>query len=152
MAPVILRPATPADHDVVARIWLDGWLSTGITLAIQPDYDVLRQRIDREVAGGWIVTVAEIDQHVVGFVAFRPPARQLEQIFVAPGHHRQRVGAALLAEAQLTMPDGFELWTHADNHRAAAFYAAQGMALLGPGTHPRHGHAILTFAMPALPA
>ena len=135
----------------MARIWLDGWRSTGIMLAIEPDYHVLRARLDDEVAGGWVVTVAESDRTVVGFVATRPPLRLLEQIFVAPGAHRQGVGAALLARARAAMPDGFRLWTHIDNHRAADFYVQQGMTLVGPGTHPRHGHGILTFAMSALP-
>lgn len=149
---MLLRPAAPDDLDSVARVWLEGWLSTGIMLASTPTYAVLRPRIADEIAGGWVVTVAEIDGRVAGFVAINPEACQLEQIFVDPGRQSSGVGAALLADAQAAMPGGFGLWTHIDNLRAAAFYRRSGMNLVGPGTHPRNGHGILTFTMPALPA
>ncbi len=147
-----LRPAAPTDLDSVARIWLDGWLSTGIVLASPPTYAVLRPRIADEIAGGWVVTVAEVDGHVAGFVAISPEARQLEQIFVDPAFQRSGVGAALFSHAHAAMPGGFGLWTHIDNMRAATFYRLHGMSLVGPGMHPRNGHGILTFAMAALPA
>lgn len=147
-----LRPAAPTDLDAVARIWLEGWLSTGIMLASTPTYAGLRPRIADEIAGGWAVTVAEIDGRVAGFVAINPEARQLEQLFVDPDCQSSGVGAALFAHAHAAMPGGFGLWTHIDNVRAAAFYRRSGMNLVGPGTHPRDGHGILTFAMAALPA
>lgn len=149
---MLLRPAAPDDLDSVARIWLEGWLSTGILLASTPTYAVLRLRIADEIPGGWVVTVAEVDGCVAGFVAINPEARQLEQIFVDPDCQSSGVGAALLAHAHAAMPDGFGLWTHIDNLRAAAFYQRRGMSLVGPGMHPRNGHGILTFDMPALPA
>lgn len=149
---MLLRLAAPADLDAVARIWLDGWLSTGIVLASPPTYAVLRPRIADEIAGGWVVTVAEVDGHVAGFVAINPEAHQLEQIFVDPDCQSSGVGAALLAHAHAAMPAGFGLWTHIDNVRAAAFYRRSGMSLVAPGIHPRNGHGILTFAMPALSA
>ncbi|MBA3878165.1 MAG: GNAT family N-acetyltransferase [Sphingobium sp.] len=149
---MILRPAASDDLEDVARIWLEAWLSTGIVLGSAPTYDVLRSRIAVEIAGGWVVTVADIDGAVVGFVAIDPDVRQLEQIFVDPRHQGAGVGAALLAHAHAAMPDGFGLWTHGDNHRAADFYARRGMTLVGPGFHPRQGHAILTFAMPPVTA
>ncbi len=142
-----LRPAEPGDLDDVARIWLDGWLSNGIALAEPPTYPVLRARIEREVApGGWQLIVAEWRGRIAGFVAMSPPAKALEQIFVGPDCHRRGVGTALLAAARKAMPDGFTLWTHGENARAAQFYERAGMALLGPGMHPRHGHPILTYA------
>lgn len=52
-------------------------------------------------------------------------------------------GVAIVPAA---MPGGLALWTHGDNRGAAAFYAKVGMTLIGPGTHPRHGHPILTYA------
>jgi len=149
---VILRPAALADLDAVAHIWLDGWRSTGIALAVTPTIDVLRPRIAREVAGGWVVTVAEVDGAVAGFVAVSLSIHQLEQLFVDPARQRSGIGAALLAHAHTAMPGGFGLWTHIDNVGAARFYARQGMALVGPGVHPTHGHGILTFAMPTMAA
>lgn len=149
---MILRPVVPGDLDNVARIWLDAWRSTGIVLANKPNYETLRPRIAAEIAGGWSVTVADIEGVVVGFVAINSGARQLEQIFVDPQCQGAGVGAALLAHAHAAMPEGFELWTHGDNSRAAAFYVSRGMKLLGPGFLPHQGHPILTFAMPAVAA
>lgn len=148
-AGVILRAAVPADLDRVARIWLEGWQSLGITLAEAPDYSALRARIAAEIAGGWAVTVAELGGVVAGFVAIRAEAGVLEQIFIAPEFHRRGCGAALLGHARAAMPSGFALWTHIDNHGAARFYTAQGMACTGEGVHPRAGHRILHFAMAA---
>lgn len=141
----ILRPVAKADLDRVATIWIDGWLANGIELSVTPTYVELRERIAREIAGDWQVTVAEIDGAIAGFVAINPKTDVLEQIFVAPDFHRLGVGAALLAHARQAMPNGFTLWTHGENHGAAAFYERQGMALMGPGVHPKQGHPILTY-------
>lgn len=145
----ILRAATPGDLDRVARIWLEGWESIGVTLAAAPDYAGLRARIEAEIAGGWEVTVAELGGVIAGFVAIRAEAGVLEQLFIAPEFHRRGCGAALLDHAHAAMPSGFRLWTHIDNHGAARFYLAQGMICTGEGKHPRLGHGILNFAMAA---
>lgn len=148
LAPLIgYRPVAAGDLDYVARVWLNGWLSTGIPLAEQPTFLTLRARIEREtVSGRWQITVAVVDGEIVGFVAISPAAGVVEQLFVAPEHHRQGIGLALLTLARADMPNGSSLWTHADNFGAAAFYAKAGMTLVGPGIHPKHGHPILTFA------
>ena len=147
---MMLRPATSSDFDAIARVWIGGWQSTGIVLESAPTYQYLRQRIADEIAGGWVVTIAELDGAVAGFVAISPDARQVEQIFVSPNCQGTGVGAALLAHAHAAMPDGFGLWTHVDNVRAAAFYTREGMTIVGSGIHPRQGHGILTFAMPPI--
>ncbi len=148
LAPLIgYRPLAAGDLGGVARVWLDGWLSTGIPLAEQPTYPVLRARIEREIeAGGWQVMVAVVDDNIAGFVAINPAAAVIEQLFVAPEHHRRGIGLALLKLASDQMPDGLSLWTHGDNSGAAAFYTKAGMILVGPGIHPKQGHPILTFA------
>lgn len=139
------REILPGDHDAVAIIWLESWLSNCIVLANQPTLDDLRARIGREIDGGWQVIVADVGGAPAGFVACLPAADSLEQIFVAPRFMRQGIGAALLAQARRLMPAGFTLWAHGDNRGAARFYEQQGMTLVGPGTHPRHGHPILTY-------
>ena len=148
----IYRAATTGDFDAIARIWIDGWLSNGIALASEPDYLTLRARIDREVAGGWQIIVADQTGVVVGFVAMSPDKRVLEQIFIDPVSHRQGIGAGLLAQARAVMPQGFTLWTHGDNHGAAAFYEAMGMALVSAGMHPKNDHAIRTYRFGPLAA
>lgn len=140
-----LRPATDADRDAIARIWLDGWSSTGIVLADAPTYAALRARVDDELADGWQVIMALLEGEAVGFVALRPDRRRLEQIFVAPDRHGQGVGQALFAAARAALPAGFELWTHGENGRARRFYQALGPVRQEPGLHPRAGHPIVTY-------
>ncbi len=148
LAPLIgYRPVAAGDMACLVTVWLNGWLSTGIALAEQPTFLILRARIEREiVTGRWQITVAVVDGELVGFVAISPAAGVVEQLFVAPEHHRQGIGLALLMLARADMPNGSSLWTHADNFGAAAFYTKAGMILVGPGIHPKQGHPILTFA------
>ena len=140
-----LRRAGDADRDAIARVWLDGWRSTGIVLAEAPDYAGLRTRVDSDIASGWQVTVAEQEGKVVGFVALRPDQAKLDQIFVAPEAHRQGVGRALFGVARTALPAGFSLWTHGENADAKRFYAALGPLRQEDGVHPRHGHPIVTY-------
>lgn len=144
---VALRSITPGDLDEVALLWLCSWESTGIELAPQRDYPQLRQRLEREVAGDWLVTVASSDTKIAGFAAINPRTRRLEQLFVAPGAQRHGVGRALFDHSRRAMPGGFDLWTHGDNVGAARFYGRMGMEALGPDVHPRLGHPILRFSL-----
>lgn len=142
---VSLRPAIEADFDGVARIWLEGWNATGIALAVPPDYRGLRARLPREIANGWQVTVAERQGAIAGFVALTAAPPTMEQLFVAPEHHRSGVGRTLLDHARNALPGGFTLWTHADNLGAKRFYAAAGLVCDGAATHPRHGQPIVLY-------
>lgn len=140
-----MRSARDADRDAIARVWLDGWQSTGIRLAEQPDYVGLRSRVDEELANGWRVTVADWAGEVLGFAALRPDLAKLDQIFVKADALGQGIGAALMAHARRAMPDGFSLWTHADNARARRFYENQAPLRFEDGMHPTHGHPIRTY-------
>lgn len=142
---VRLRPALATDRDAIARIWLEGWDSTGIPPAGEHSYALLRERVDVELAGGWQVTVAQGDGAVIGFAALRPDLGKLDQLFVAPDVLGQGVGKALMAYAARAMPHGFMLWTHGDNLRARRFYEALVPLRREDGLHPKHGHPIRTY-------
>ena len=145
MITLVLRLATDADRDAIARIWLDGWATTGIRLASQPDYAGLRSRVDADFASGWQVVVAVRDGAVVGFAALRPDLAKLDQVFVAPDALSQGVGKALMAAAGRAMPAGFTLWTHGDNRRARRFYEGLAPLRWEDGLHPGQGHPIRTY-------
>lgn len=133
------------DRDAVARAWLEGWRATGIVLAEQPDYAGLRARVDRDLASGWQVAVAETAGVVVGFVALRPDEAKLDQIFVLPEAFGHGAGPLLFDHACRAMPAGFTLWTHGDNVRARAFYERRAPLRWEDGVHPKQGHAIRTY-------
>jgi GNAT superfamily N-acetyltransferase len=120
---------------VIARVWLDGWLSTGLEKGVAPTPAEMRARLDTDVAkGDWALTVAEADGGVVGMLAIYPG--KVDQLFVAPDWKGRSVGKALFAEAKRQMPDGFTLWSNTANDRARAFYERHGMVLESLGPRP----------------
>ena len=151
-APVDYRPVAVADYEEVARVWRDSFRSNGIRLPQEPSHAMLFERLPHEIAGGWEISVAEASDRIAGFVAVNRPTAVLEQMFVAPDFLRRGIGAHLLDIAYRAMPDGFTLWTHAENHRACAFYEARGMRFVGAGVHPRDGYGIRTYALGPRPA
>ncbi len=142
---VLLRPATEADRDAIARIWWDGARSTGIIATELPGRAELRVRIDDELANGWQVTVADDAGTVIGFLALRPDQARLDQIFVAPDRQGEGIGRELFAAARAAMPAGFSLRTAADNARARRFYHALVPLRAESGLHPRRGYPVVTY-------
>jgi GNAT superfamily N-acetyltransferase len=129
-----VRPATPADFDAVAEVWLGGWLSTGLSTGDDPTIPEMRAGIDEDVAKGAALTVATVDDRIVGMLMTFPA--KLDQLFLDPDWKGKGVGAALFAEAKRSMPGGFRLWSNTANARARAFYERQGMILTGLGPRP----------------
>lgn len=121
-----LRPPLPGEEAALARLWFNSWASNGFDGP--PDLrQQLVERVPRELAGRWEVTVAEADGRLLGFLALAPAERRLDQIFVAPEALGQGVGAALFAVALARMPEGFWLTTQIENARARGFYERRGM-------------------------
>jgi ribosomal protein S18 acetylase RimI-like enzyme len=142
---VVLRPATEADLDVIASIWHEGASLPGVGPVALPPVDVLRRRIDDELAEGWDLTIAELRGEVIGFIALRCDQGVLDQLFVRPGSAGKGVGKALFAHAQAMMPAGFSLFTRPGNTRARRFYEALGMTVSRHDIHPRFGDAIVFY-------
>lgn len=140
-----LRPAIEADLDSVASIWHEGASLPGVGPAALPPVDVLRSRIDDELAEDWDLTIAEQQGDVAGFIALRCDQAVLDQLFVRPGSAGRGIGQALFAHAQAMMPAGFTLFTRPGNARARRFYEAQGMSVLRHEIHPRFGDAIVFY-------
>lgn len=115
-------------------MWLDGWLSTGLSTGGDPTPAEMRQRLDHDVPNWSALAVAVADDRIVGMLALYPG--KLDQLFLAPEWKGTGVGKALFAEAKRLMPDGFTLWANIANDRARAFYESQGMALTALGPRP----------------
>jgi L-amino acid N-acyltransferase YncA len=129
-----IRPATPSDVRMIARIHVDGWKST--YQGVLPD-DVLKKLkyADRErtwmrlVAGGDsgpYVLVAEHPAHgIVAFVAAGPErsdnpvySTEVYSIYVAENHQRSGIGRSLLQYVAQIMSEngqqGMLAWAFAD--------------------------------------
>jgi len=86
-----------------------------------------------------VITVAERDSVMLGFVTVDPRDGYLDQIVVAPEAWGSDVAAALIAEAKRCAPTGLGLKVNQDNTRAIRFYEKHGFAITGADTNERSG-------------
>lgn len=52
MALPIIRPARPEEHDEVARVWMNSWVSTGLAEKSEFLLANLRARVPQEIDDG----------------------------------------------------------------------------------------------------
>ncbi len=143
---VTLRPARDGDRDGVAMLWRCSAGLPGVISAPLPPLQETRARVDHDLAGGWVLSVAESGDRLVGMLALRPDLGVLDQIFVAPDWLGRGVGRLMMDAAKAAMPNGFTLHTGLENRRAQRFYAASGLALLGDRPDPRTGEPVRFYA------
>lgn len=142
---VRFRRAHQGDFDEIARIWYDSASLPGVGPPEMPTISDLRLRIDNEIADGWSITVAVNAIGILGFVATKPAAGILDQLFIAPDAIGTGIGKLLFSLAQEEMNDGFRLHTAESNARARSFYEGTGMVLTHHADHPRTGHPIVWY-------
>ena len=145
MTGISLRPATPADYDAIAAIWHQSAGLPGVGPAQLPSLERLRARLDVEVAEGWQVTVAEAGKEIIGFLAIKPEAAILDQLFMHPEARGLGLGLLLLDAAKAQMPDGFTLFTRPGNVPARRFYEKHGLSHLRDELHPVFGDPIVWY-------
>ncbi|MDP3891353.1 GNAT family N-acetyltransferase [Nocardioides sp.] len=123
---LVLRPATTADLDTLADLYLRARLAAVPSMP-PPAHgpDEVRAWIgawDLEALEVWL---AEGVQGPVGFVAFT--STWLDCLYVDPSHQRGGVGGDLLDVVKARRPDGFGLWVFESNRPARRFYARHGL-------------------------
>jgi putative acetyltransferase len=121
-----LRAYAPGDEAALAEIWFGGWLSVGLEHPVVTKAE-LAERLRRELAERWELTVAEADGRLLGFLAIVQSEQRLDQLFVAPEAQGRGIGRLLFEVAKQRMPDGFWLSTQPANARARGFYERSGM-------------------------
>ena len=117
---VTLRRARPDDGDAIGDVWLSAWRATFDFPPGHPDEDVRRWLRDElvpkhetwvaEAPGGRVVALMAVSDDMV------------EQLYVAPDHHREGIGSRLLALAKERRPAGLDLYCFQANTRAQRFY------------------------------
>jgi GNAT superfamily N-acetyltransferase len=120
---VLIRQATVADADALARVHLDSRRAAPMPPLVHADDDVRAWLAGRLVEDD--VWVAEVGGEVVGYARFT--ATWLDDLYVVPGHAGNGIGSALLDLVKSLRPGGFQLWVFEMNAPARAFYARHGL-------------------------
>lgn len=139
------RIAELDDLDALAAVWHDSAANMDGAGFEMPSLEELRQRIDRELAEGWKLHLAERNGLIVGMLAIKPHEAVLDQIFVLTSEQGSGVGSSLLEVAKRAMPNGFMLRMAAKNRRAAQFYERAGLRLIEMGSHPVSGAPVAYY-------
>jgi glutathione S-transferase len=92
MPPPIIRPARPDEHDEIALVWMNSWVSTGLAEPSNFLLAQLRARIPMEIEKGWSLFVAD-DSHLAAMLALHLPKLPMAKVPAL------KDGEATLAEA-----------------------------------------------------
>lgn len=141
---MIIRPATPADYDVLAVLWYDSWESVGISNEADLSREAVIARFHVDVAR-WTLFAAEAPEGLIGLLALLPEENRIDQIFVAPHVKGKGVGRALLNLAKQVMPTGIVLFTQGENQRARSFYEREGFRLTEQADNPEQRRTRCTY-------
>ena len=137
------RSGDTRDAPAIGALWFDSWMSTMPADPAVTCADLTARAVD-ELSGRWEVTLAEIGERVVGFLAIVPAESRLDQLFVAPDEQGRGIGAALLTVAKGRLPGGFWLKADAANVGARRFYEREGLIVARHETE--HGRARVVYA------
>lgn len=120
-----LRPYAPGDEAALVELWFESWWSVGLEHPVVTKA-ALVERLPRDLAERWDVTVAEADGRLLGFLALALSERRLDQLFIAPDAQGCGVGKALFEVAKQRMPNGFWLSTNPQTGEHAPSMNAAG--------------------------
>ena len=125
MKPMI-RPARIDEHDEIAHLWMNSWVSTGLESASNFLLAKLRARIPLEIEQGWSLFVADQDGTIVAMLALHLPKKYLDQLFVAPEYQGRGLGRHLLAFTRQRLPNEIFLRCVRENEKAWRWYEREG--------------------------
>ena len=137
--PFTLRRYAEADEDAAIELWRRTWQRAYPHLDFAARVDWWRTRWRDELVPVTVITVAESDGAMRGFVTVDPATGYLDQIVVAPEAWGSPLAAALLDEAKRIAPLGLDLLVNQDNARAIRFYEKHGFVISGAEVNERSG-------------
>jgi ribosomal protein S18 acetylase RimI-like enzyme len=124
--PPIIRPARPDEYDEIGRVWMDSWVSTGLSEPSNFLLAQLRARVRLEIEKGWSLFVADDSGKLAAMLAWHLPKLYLDQLFVAPEYQGNGLGRSLLAFTRQHLPDEIELRCVRENEKAWRWYEREG--------------------------
>ena len=134
-----LRRYAEADEAAAIELWRRTWQLAYPQLDFAARVAWWRERWRNELVPATIVTVAERDGAMLGFVTVDPQSGYLDQIVVAPETWGTPLAGALVDAAKRGAPGKLELLVNQDNARAIRFYEKNGFAITGADVNPRSG-------------
>lgn len=142
MSQIIIRPAHASEHDQIARVWMDSWISTGLEDASVSLLEKLRARVPMEVEKGWSLYVADDNGKLAAMLAMHLSDRYLDQLFVAPEYQGDGLGRRLLAFTRQHLPD--EIWLRCvrENEKAWRWYEREGFVFEKEQVEPMMGRVM----------
>jgi putative acetyltransferase len=134
-----LRRYAEADEATAIELWRRSWQHAYPHLDFSQRVEWWRARWRNELVPAAVITVAERDRVMLGFVTVDPRNGYLDQILVAPEARGSMLAAALIAEAKRIAPGGLDLLVNQDNARAIRFYDKHGFVTTGVDKNPLSG-------------
>ena len=134
-----LRSYAEADEAAAIELWRRTWQVAYPHLDFTARLGWWRERWRNELVPTTIITLAERDGALLGFVTVDPQSGYLDQIVVAPETWGSALAADLVDEAKRIAPGRLELLVNQDNARAIRFYEKHGFAITGADVNPRSG-------------
>ena len=135
----VFRPARIDEHDEIARLWMNSWVSTGLESASNFLLAKLRARIPLEIEQGWSLFVADQDGTIVAMLALHLPKKYLDQLFVAPEYQGRGLGRCLLAFTRRHLPEEIFLRCVRENEKAWRWYEREGFTFETEQVEPMTG-------------
>ena len=139
MAEPVIRPARAEEYDEIARVWMESWVSTGLSEASNFLLANLRARVRQEIEGGCSLFVADDGGNFAAMLALHLPDRYLDQLFVVPEYQGKGIGRRLLAFTRQQLPD--EIWLRCvrENEKAWRWYEREGFVFEKEEIEPSNG-------------
>ena len=138
----IIRPARTNEHDAIAQVWMNSWVSTGLAEASPFLLAQLRARIPLEMEKGWNLYVADYSGVPAAMLALHLPKKYLDQLFVAPEYQGRSLGRTLLAFTRQQLPHEIELRCVRENEKAWRWYEREGFVFEDEKVEPMTGYVM----------
>jgi predicted acetyltransferase len=122
-----IRRASASDARAIAVVTQESRRASMPYLPVLYTFEQVVSWVRETMIPSYQVWIAQIDDDVAGFIAFRD--EELDQLYVAPAHWTQGIGSSLLQVAK-ERSRCLRLYTFQRNERARTFYERHGFKLL----------------------
>lgn len=136
----VIRPATPADLDPLARLWHDAWREAHLAHVPKAlsDLRTLQNFRERLVAFGDRLRAAGPEGAPLGFCATK--GAEIDQLYVAPAARGTGIAARLIEDGERRIAETgarrAHLFVLQENTRARTFYESMGWRAMRIGEEP----------------